>query len=236
MPARHGGLSVGGVISETLDIYRARATVLLPAAFVVFLIQAVLQGVFAHGALIPFIVVFVVLVVATQFFTGMVVQLVREFREGGRTDNVWALFAAVSDLVGPLIMLGLIVAGAVFLGFLLFIIPGLYLTTVWAVAAPVLIIERLGVVASLSRSQQLVRGDGWQVLAVIVVFLLVVVAAGFLLGSIAATTGTGGQIAAGIIASTLSAPLGALAAGVLYFELRDLRELGGESATRSGLF
>ena len=60
------------------------------------------------------------------------------------------------------------------IGFILIIVPGLILITIWSVAAPVVVLENPGVFAALRRSRELVRGNGWQVFGVILVLYIVV--------------------------------------------------------------
>ena len=58
------------------------------------------------------------------------------------------------------------------IGFILLIIPGLFLIVIWSVVAPVVVLERPGVFAAFGRSRELVRGNGWNVFAVIVLVFL----------------------------------------------------------------
>jgi hypothetical protein len=63
----------------------------------------------------------------------------------------------------PVVLLSLIAFIGVVLGLVLLVIPGVLLALAWAVALPVLINEKLGVIASLKRSSELSSGSGWQV-------------------------------------------------------------------------
>ena len=123
----------------------------------------------------------------------------------------------------PLILAGLLVGIIVAIGFVLLIVPGLIALTIFAVVAPVIVLERKGVVGALGRSRELVKGNGMQVFGVIVVIFLMTFVVGAIIGGIGGAAGTGGRIVAEVIASTLTAPLGALAAAVLYFELRRIK-------------
>ena len=78
----------------------------------------------------------------------------------------------------PLLGLGIVAGIAIGIGFLLLIVPGLILMTIWSVAAPVLVLERAGVFASLGRSRELVRGNGWQVFGVIVAIFAIEIVLG----------------------------------------------------------
>ena len=60
----------------------------------------------------------------------------------------------------------------ILVGFILLIVPGLFLLTIWAVVAPVTVLERPGIFAAFGRSRELVRGHGWTVFgALVLVFL-----------------------------------------------------------------
>ena len=64
------------------------------------------------------------------------------------------------------------------------------------------------------------RGNGWHVFGVILVLGILVVVAGSALEIAADSAGTGVGIVVRVIVGVLTAPLSALAASVLYFELR----------------
>jgi len=68
-----------------------------------------------------------------------------------------------------------------------------------------------------------VRGNGWKVFGVLLVFVLCV---GLLTSGIdltAAAMGTGAGVVARVIFEIATAPLGALASAVLYFDLTAIR-------------
>jgi hypothetical protein len=106
------------------------------------------------------------------------------------------------------------------IGFALIIVPGLILITIWSVAAPVVVLERPGVFAALSRSRELVRGNGWQVFGVIFVLLFLVIIVSLAIQIAADSAGTGAGIVARVIVGILTGPISGLAAAVLYFDLR----------------
>lgn len=130
-------------------------------------------------------------------------------------------------MLGQLILVGIVAGVGIVIGFVLVIVPGLILITVWSVAAPVVVLERPGVLAALGRSRELVRGNGWQVFGVIFVlfFLVIIVSSGIEVA--ADSAGTAAGIIARVILGILTAPISALAAAVLYF---DLRAVSGEGA------
>jgi len=108
------------------------------------------------------------------------------------------------------------------IGFILLIVPGLYLMTIWSVIAPVVVVERTGVFDSFGRSRALVKGHGWQVfgvivLVVVVVLLLVVT---IITAILIDAVGDAGGSAISWALNVLTAPITALVAAVLYFALR----------------
>src|SRR5689334_10566054 len=72
-------LSPGDVIGRAFAIYRDQIGVLLPAALIVFAINAVVGWVFDHGVLA--LVAVVVSLVLAFLYDGMVVQLVRDLQD-----------------------------------------------------------------------------------------------------------------------------------------------------------
>ena len=213
-------VDVGAVIRRVFDIYVEQAAVLMPAAAVVFVFTGVLGGVLiAASPTLAFLAVAIDLVAVT-LFTGMVVQLVADVQDGRRDATPRQLLGAAAPVLGQLILVGVVVAVGIMAGFILLILPGLILITVWSVAAPVVVLEHPGVFAALRRSRLLVRGNGWRVFAVILALVVLVGAAGNLIDAAAESAGTGAGIVARVVVGVLSAPLSALAAAVLYFDLR----------------
>ena len=137
----------GSVIGRAFDIYRGQAATLLGAAVIVFAIQFLLALLLPNGLLfIAGLAAFVVSI----FYQGMVVNLVRDVQDGRRDHSMGELFSAGrARWRFPLIGLAIVAGIAIAIGFVLIIIPGLILLTIWAVAAPVMVIEHPGVFTAL---------------------------------------------------------------------------------------
>ena len=215
-------LDVSGVISRVFNIYVDQASVLMPAAAVVFVFSGVLTTVLLTAGSGLAIVALLISLVATTLFTGMVVELVSDIQDGRRDSSPGQLLRAATPVLGKLIMVGIVAGIGVVIGFVLIIVPGLILITVWSVAAPVVVLERPAGLGALRRSRELVRGSGWQVFGVILLLdiLVAVIAGGVEFGAESAGTGIG--IVVRVVVGVLTAPLSALAAAVLYFDLRGL--------------
>jgi hypothetical protein len=213
-------LEVGPTLSEVFQTYREQAGVLLPVAFWLFLVVAIVNGLVGQSfALLP--VVLVVSTIAATLYQGMVVGLVRDIQDGRRDSSMRDLINSAWPVVLPLIGAGILSGIAIGVGLFLLLVPGLILLTIWAVLAPVIVVERSGVFAAFGRSRGLVRGNGWQVFGVIVVAFLIAAAASIILTLIAVSIANGPivRIVFSAIASTLTAPITALVASVLYFRL-----------------
>jgi hypothetical protein len=218
-------LDVGGTLSQIFSTYGDQAGVLLPVAFGLFLLVAVINGILA-GSFILFPLALAVSVVAGTLYQGMVVGLVRDVQDGRRDSSVGQLIEATWPVVLPLIGAGILAGLGIGVGFLLFVVPGLILLTIWSVIAPVIVVERSGVIDAFRRSRALVEGNGWQVFGVIFVVFLITAAAGVILGLIGAgiSDSFGMRVLVNVIVSTLTAPIAALAASIIYFRLLAINE------------
>jgi hypothetical protein len=213
-------LQVGGVIRRVFDIYVEQASVLLPASAVVFVITGIVSALLVAAAPGLALVALLISLVANTLFTGMVVELVADIQDGRRDHSPGELLRSATPVMGQLILVGIVAAIGIVIGFALIIVPGLILITIWSVAAPVVVLERPGVFAALGRSRELVRGKGWQVFGVIFVLFFLIFFLGAAIEVAAAAAGTAAALIARVIVGVLTGPFSALAAAVLYFELR----------------
>jgi hypothetical protein len=220
-------LDTARVFERIFEIYRDQFTLLIPAALVVFVPVAVVSGLIYAGdvGILGALIVAAIGTIATYWFQGMVVEAARDILDGRRDHTVGSLARSVTPVVFPLVIAGILAGIAIGIGLLLLIVPGLFLLTIWAVLAPVIVIERREVMNAFGRSRELVRGSGWQVFGVIVfLFLLQLVVTGAIqaIANSVADTVVGYSVA-DLIVRLVVAPLSALAAAVLYFELKALR-------------
>ena len=220
-------VDVGGVIRRVFKIYVDQASVLMPAAAVVFVFTGILASLLVAASPGLAFVALLIDLVAGTLFTGMVVELVADVQDGRRDSSPGQLLRAVTPVLGQLILVALIAAIGVVIGFILIIVPGLFLITIWFVAAPVVVLERPGALAALSRSRELVRGNGWQVFGVILLLYILVGVVSFIVEAAADSAGSGAGIVVSVVVDVLTAPLSALAASVVYFELRGAKAGGG---------
>ena len=214
-----GRVTVGDTLGEVFSLYRAHAAVLLPLAFWVYLAVAIVSGI-GDG---PGLLLAAVLVgaIAGALYQGAVVGLVRDARSGRADASMGGLVETALAYVLPLLAIGILSGVAIAIGFVLLFVPGVYLLTVWAVLAPVIVVEDSGVFAAFGRSRSLVKGNFWPVLGALLVAFLIAAIGSLVLVELANAIAGGPllRIVFSAIASTVTAPITGLVAGVLYYRL-----------------
>jgi hypothetical protein len=222
-------IDVGNVLQRTFQVYRDQFGLLIPAALILFLPVALLTGlVQSSGGILAGLLASAIGVIATYWFQGAVVEAVRDILDGRRDYDLGSLFRSVTPVLVPLIIAGIVAGIAIGIGFVLLIVPGLFLLTIWSVIAPVIVVERTRPFDSFGRSRALVKGNGWGVFGVILILLLITVIVGAVLQALFISIADSfvGYFLGSLIVRVLVSPLSAIAAAVLYFELKRIH---GES-------
>src|SRR4051812_5783826 len=230
-------IDVGNVLRQTFEVYRDQFTLLVPAALILFLPVALLTGlVQSGGGVVAALAASAIGIIATYWFQGAVVEAVRDIIDGRRDYDLGSLFRSVTPVLGTLIIAGILAGIAIAIGFILLILPGLFLLTIWAVIAPVIVVERTGAIDSFGRSRNLVKGNGWEVFGVILILLLITIVIGIVFQALflAISDSFVGYFIGSLVERVLVAPLSAIAAAVLYFQLKGTRGEAVESYAGAG--
>lgn len=209
-------ISPTAVVSRIWAIYRTQFPLLFGIAVVLFAVQFAAVLLLPSADALPLTALLWALSVLYQ---GMVVKLVQDVRNGRRDHSVRELVHSVEPVFWQLLAVSLLAGIGIGIGFVLLIVPGLILMVLWAVVAPVIVLERPGVFPAFRRSRELVRGNGWQVFGVLVLVFLAV--AGLSIAAALASSPLG-SLARALVqwaVNAAAAPLTALSASVLYFEL-----------------
>jgi hypothetical protein len=213
-------IDVGAILDRVFRIYREQFPVLIQVSVIVFGLIGILNvAITAASSALALIVVLITLV-GTFIFTGAIIELVADIQDNRRDMSVGELFSSVLPVLGQLVLVGIVAGVGTGIGFVLLIIPGLILLTIWSVAAPVVVLERPGGLRALGRSRELVRGNGWRVFAVIFVLFVLV---GVISLVVELAFSFSSAVVSALVASVVTiftAPIQALGAAVLYFALR----------------
>ncbi len=208
-------ISPGAVVSRIWGIYRDQFPVLIGISLILFALEFILL-LLIPGASLALGILFIALGVLYQ---GIVVELVQDIQDDRRDHSVVDLIRRVEPVFWPLVAVSILFGLAVAIGFILLIIPGLILLVIWSVVAPVTVLERPGPFAAFGRSRELVRGHGWEVFGVIVLVFLAVIVISVAAALLAAGLGSLGRAVVQWAINAVLAPVTALSASVLYFEL-----------------
>ena len=122
-----GGTQIesGRVISEAFENYRNYAGPLLAVALLVVGIAGVISGVLgASDSLLLALLGLIVYIAAGVLYTGYVVKLVQDVRDGRRDHSVAELFESAAPYIGTMILNGILAAIGIGIGLALLIVPG----------------------------------------------------------------------------------------------------------------
>lgn len=148
----------------------------------------------------------------------------------------------------PLIGLNILLFLGVGMGFVLLVVPGVILFTIWTAANPALVAERIGIFAAFSRSSWLTKGARWKVFGVNLIALVftwiissvlsIAMIAGSGLAGLAVMARTGPPfwyLLASTIIQTLIVAIWGTIQTSLYIELRDWKD-GPQGAALADVF
>jgi hypothetical protein len=227
-----------GVLKEAWGLYKAHWQHLLGIAVVVFAAMAAVRALAAlvFEPALGWLVAFVVTLLGYFLVQGALVRAVADIRDGRADLSIGDTIRAAWARIGPLATASSLAALLIFLGLLLFVVPGLVLMTWWVVIVPAVILENAGARAALGRSRELVRGWGWSVFGVIVLTVLVLIGVSIALDIVLSPLADWLQgLLSQILVGALTAPFAALAWTVLYYRLRDARSAAVDSEAPAAL-
>ncbi|MDG2532547.1 hypothetical protein P6144_02715 [Sphingomonas sp. HITSZ_GF] len=131
-------------------------------------------------------------------------------------------------LLLPMIAIGLIEGIALFVGFMLLVVPGVILWLVWSVVTPAYVQEKIGIFEAFGRSVELTSGSRWRifltVLIMVVLLWVLSIPVGFV---VSAVTLTGNAVLVALIGAAVAALRSMIMVTLvasIYVELRKLKE------------
>lgn len=185
-----GKLSVGDILDRGLKVLFSRLltfflinlVVLLPLVGLIFLfIKFITLSV--TSVLIAFGVGTVLF--AVLWFVGIAAQLkiIEQMHIGRRVGIGEAVLFALRR-VGPLLLVSIVYGLAVLIGLFLLIIPGMIFFCMYAFASQAVVLEGLGPIAGMNRSEKLTKGFKWRIFGILLLIgvLTLLLDAGLVIG------------------------------------------------------
>lgn len=215
--------TLGSILGEAFSIYKANflAFVVITALVSIPAIVAVL--ILAKNPLVGLIAALIGMVTG-PIGAGAITYGVYEYLSGRQTtiaDCLRVGFSKVLPVIGVALLTGIIVAA----GMVACVVPGLIALTVFAVAVPVAIQERVGVMDALRRSSSLTEGHRWDVFGVLFVLGIISFCVGIPIGLIFVFAGHPERAQlVGQIAQIFVGGLSATVPAVMYYRLRSAKE------------
>jgi hypothetical protein len=222
-------VTVGGVLSEAIALYRrffGRFFLTAAAVFVVIDLLAAIAAdaqADADDAVAAFWSLLGVLaaLVGSLWVQGALTATVADVRDGRSDDDIEATYRRVRPTLVPLLLAGLLAGLGIAAGLVLLVVPGLFLLTRWVLVTPIVVLERRRPVEALRRSWHLVRGHAWTAFGVILVTVAIAIIAQVIsLAAFAWLPVFLQNWIGGLVANSLVTPFLALAWTLMYFHLR----------------
>jgi flagellar biosynthesis protein FlhB len=231
--------SVGDIIDASFTVYRKRfgpmIAVCLLLVFIPFVVSLIGGCTTANATTSCDTAIGWIGNIASEF--GMVVAsaatilAAAEAYAGIPSDWRQSAAAGLRRII-PIIVLTVVAAVLMTIGFVIVLIPGIFLAVSFAVATPALMIERVGPIESLKRSWRLATGERWRLFGA---GLSMIIIAGIVFGILAlivyfalsglAELGEGdASYYVQQVVTLLSIPLTAAVGAVLYVDLRVRKE------------
>ena len=154
--------------------------------------------------------------------SGIIIKSASDLVEKRKTSLGRSLNFVISKL--PSLLVASLIAGVLtFLGFLIFVIPGIILFIMFYLIVPAIVIEEKGVFDSLSRSKALVRKRWLKTLVLSIILALIIGGLALAIDLILAPLGIYSSLASTLIISVI-APISPISSTFYYYSMRAKEE------------
>jgi hypothetical protein len=218
-------MDIGAVLTDAWDLYRrffTRFFLTALGAFLVLNLVGVIEGA-ADGwfaSLVWGVVGLVVGIVGTFWLQGTLVEAVRDVRDGKADFSIGELYSRTRPRLAALVVAGVIAGIGIAIGFVLLIVPGLWLLTRWSMIVPAIVVEGRSAGEAFQRSPEIVKGNGWPMFGLILITLLgAAIASGIVQAVLSFLPAFLDVWLGGAIANSIVVPFVALAWTTAYFRL-----------------
>jgi hypothetical protein len=212
-------INISRVTRRIFTLYADQYSIIIPSAVVIFVMAGAIDAALDKASPGLSVVSVLVTAVGNAILTSIVVLIIENIQAGHDILSPVQLLHAIWPFIWQLVYVGFVVGIFESIGFVLLVVPGLFLVTIWAVFAPVIVLERVTGFHALARSRELVRGNGWRVFAIVFVFVVLIDSAVTAITFADRSSAILLTFVVRVVLDTLAVPISALAATVLYFEL-----------------
>jgi len=211
---------LSGVLTEAWALYRRYAAHFLLIAFVIYLITAVLYALLTLIGVAGYVIAEIIALAAAFLLQAALVKAIQDVRDGRVDLNLGQTYQAAVPFILPVAVASILAAIAIFIGFVLIIVPGLILLTFWCLIVPCIVIGGAGIFPSFGQSYRTVRGYAWNVFGTLVIVFLLYLAFAIVVGLILVVLPTFlRNFVSTVVVGTLVAPFLALVVTLVYYRL-----------------
>jgi hypothetical protein len=234
------GFRVGRVLSKSLTILTGNfskyilfgAVIALPSLIAGFISGGQLTGaqpvrpdqIFTGAAIFSgFVYVVIWLVVFSICQSALIYGAFQDVR--GRPFDIGASVQRGLNRFVPVIGAAICASILVGIGFMLLVVPGLILLTMFFVIVPVCVVEGLGPIKSLGRSSALTKGYRWRIFAIYLVPAIIIAIVAWILERIGlAIAGWAGYTLVAYVVTAVGSAYQAIVNIMAYHDLRAVKE------------
>lgn len=225
-------MSVGEVLGEAWGLYTKFFGRLVATAAIVFVVLDLIAALLYQigkgstaGGLFLGLISLIVTLAGSFWVQGALVEAVQDVRDGRIDTTIGELYSRVGPRLAALLAAGILAALGVGIGFILLIVPGVFLLTRWSLIVPAIVLEEKGAGDSFGRSNDLVKGASWPVLGVIVLTAIMAAVANGIISAVFRGIFSSflGYWLGGLVSHSLTVPFVAAAWTLMYFKRLEAR-------------
>lgn len=216
--------SVAGILAESAAVYRnhfalfVALTAVIYVPYNVFLSTLRLEP--SSSDLSSLVGILMIGLMAQSLASILLIWCIARIELGMEVSFVGALSFLSLGTMMRVFGTALLAGGAVLMGFLLLVLPGIVLLVWFAFVNQVVIVEDMAFIPVLRRSMDLAKGYGWRILYVLALILSINLLSSAVVGQVFGEAG--GVIAQGI--GLLIVPFGVIALTRMYLDVREKKE------------
>jgi hypothetical protein len=245
-------LGVGDLISRTFSLFFSNIVLMFKVAFVPLLAVSAISAIYSGAEMEagvdfltgggaesleqlanapstnPIVEILVTLgtIVASSLISGAVVIAAYDAALG-RAPQIGAYYSHTLSHLLPIVVLSIVATILFIIGFILLIIPGLYVIARYSVLVPAIVVDGAGW-GGMGRAQDLTKGYRWPIVGCGLLFFLLIVVLSIVLSALMwvgiTIGGLVGYTLTNAVASTITTGLAGVFTALLFARLKEIKE------------